>query len=1352
MLYSELQETRDRLNGSLWKLNHVEELVRDLIPELGEIVVELKAANESLRESKPSPETFVDMLQDREIEMETMKSNMLQLEAELKDRQSALEEMSLKNSELEQRLVQDAKERDSSQKVLDQSLTHLMEMVDSLRGEVERACLVSQRSLKAMKIKYDLELESQALLLGRHVENARRVQHEVSSCASSCFEKALECESVLKQVCQVCADLMATPKSDMASSGKPGDQQEYLTPSTEEHLVTLITSGLMSCVVDWQSLQIDMSDTISGIEKDMAESYAESMCWKDSSTKNKQSLVLLEQDKKELEETVEALKRKHGEYENEMTSLREEREEFLRAGIEMQHRVAQLREQSAELQERLLSEERKNFDMYKKDENQSQNVSRLQGMIRVAENDLVCISKQVEEALSEAVSLKESVIDTHSQSVNQADVLEEINRVLQVKVKDLEENIRRAEECNKALEGDKATWDERERSMESEMMMMEEKMKMLQGNNQTLVQHVELLQESLRSLQDQQVDFLTREESLVCLLEAVKRQLAESNFQRIPETIMQRERGDLAVSDGRGRIEVAAGFVQVMNHLMENHTTQRSLYESEICELSDLLRTRNEELVILRRGLEETCSDVAQAVGQVDQGRDEQRSDTQACESEGMMLAGRLNQLERAMEELEHSLLHLPALIANRKQEELGAQLSPSSARPMARIRDKRQVHRHMEAAGLLPQAREEDAEPASDSLDRLLLPRWEGEEDEIASSPSPSSPDGQRAAVHASLPHPRLGCSAVVVGGSVFVAGGISSDGVLSSLLVWELLDGSWRSLPSMQQRRKNFQVVAHQNRIFALGGEDEDGHVLSSVEMFDLSANRWTSCPPLQQPRSDFFACSHPVMQGMVMIAGGWDGEEILKSVEFYMLEGRRCKPRLEEEEMMRTRRSSAEMYVTRKGGKVEQHGEVEERQMKDGEVEEIAKDLDDVINVMERTSELDDLSSLQEDLSFLLLSIRSLRSISGWERMISKMLLRSVVWQFLNVNSMAIDHVFSCRGEVMIAQVTSCYEREVLAKSLSAVEAAVQQERLCKSEKSFDASQEKEETMFVAQELKRAVMVLEHEKQQAECLIRDLSMHNKLIQEKLSTVEESRAREAIEIGRTKETGKFVDECFVDKLEVMEHYVTKAEQAMSLSLQPMSQLVENLNTKNLLCDDIARDLIRYQELTLELSSEVEEIKSKECLLAQELQDYQQLAIGMEQELKEKENLLHIHEERYETLLVGMKNIAFELSCIKHEMEEEHLKNVTSWDELQTMRQRFQKTFSFDQDLQPQLRSIEVSSEAISSQLSQLHLLTARLTTERDHLRSQVHETTRALLKFKRALAVSRGKSLKQKENFLST
>ena len=786
---------------------------------------------------------------------------------------------------------------------------------------------------------------------------------------------------------------------------------------------------------------------------------------------------------------MEALKRKHEEYENEMTRLREEREEFLRAGIEMQHRVAQLREQSAELQERLLSEERKNFDMYKKDENQSQNVCRLQGMIRVAVNDLVCISKDVEEALSEAVSLKDCVIDAHSQSVKQADVLEEINRALQVKVKDLEENIRRAEECNMVLEGDKAAWDERERSMEGEKMMMEEKMEMLQGNNQTLVQHVELLQDSLKTLQDQQVDFLTKEESLVCLLEAVKCQLAESNFQRIPETIMQRERSDLAASDGRGRMEVTSGFVQVMNHLMENHTTQRSLYESEICELSDLLRTRNEELVLLRRSLEETCGDVAQAAGQVDQGRDGQRSDIQACESGRMMLAGRLDLLERAMEELERSLLHLPALIAHKKQEELGAKLGSSKARPVSCIRDKVKLLSHnsvkytdtwkLQVSFLKHVKRMLSRQVTLWTGSSSLAGR--GEEDEIASFPSPSSPEGQRAAVHASLPHPRLGCSAVVVGGSVFVAGGISSDGVLSSLLVWELLGGSWRSLPSMQQRRKNFQLVTHENRIFALGGEDEDGHVLSSVEMFDLSANRWTSCPPLQQPRSDFFACSHPVMQGMVMIAGGWDGEEMLSSVEVYMLEGRRCKPRPEEE--MTRRRSSAEMYVTRKGGEVDQHGEVEEGEVEDGEVEEIAKELDVVINVMERTSELDDLSSLQEDLSFLLLSIRSLRSISGWERMISKMLLRSVVWQFLNVNSMAIDHVFSCRGEVMIAQVTSCYEREVLAESLSAVEVAVQQvekkmemalsaagktisalspsllvckERLCKSEKSFDASQ--------------------------------------------------------------------------------------------------------------------------------------------------------------------------------------------------------------------------------------------------------------------------------------------------------
>eukprot|EP00960_Hanusia_phi_P070260 767270-Hanusia_phi.AAC.7 len=265
-----------------------------------------------------------------------------------------------------------------------------------------------------------------------------------------------------------------------------------------------------------------------------------------------------------------------------------------------------------------------------------------------------------------------------------------------------------------------------------------------------------------------------------------------------------------------------------------------------------------------------------------------------------------------------------------------------------------------------------------------------------------------------------------------------------------------------------------------------------------------------------------------------------------------------------------------------------------------------------------------------------------------------------------------------------------------------------------------QESEQNKFVAEELKKIVMVLEHEKLQADSLIRDLSMKNNLLQEKLSLAQERNIRDANEILKSRES-RLPDQRLADRLEAIESSVATTEAVVSLALQQSLDLTETLNTKNLLCDEIARDLLRYQELTLELSSEVDELKSKESLLAQESGDYQELAIALEQELDQKQSLISTHAENSANFRRGILSITTELRGIHEDICLEEERSATCSELLQTMRQDLDMNLAFSRDFQAHIAGLETSSTAISANLSRLHTQLVSLTAERENLRSQV-------------------------------
>ena len=94
----------------------------------------------------------------------------------------------------------------------------------------------------------------------------------------------------------------------------------------------------------------------------------------------------------------------------------------------------------------------------------------------------------------------------------------------------------------------------------------------------------------------------------------------------------------------------------------------------------------------------------------------------------------------------------------------------------------------------------------------------------------------------------------AAVLDDKLYVAGGSGADmpnGRLSSVEVFDPQTNAWTELAPMGTKRKEFQLVAARGKLYAVGGESDEGTTLSSVEAYDPQQNRWEAAAPLSGPR---------------------------------------------------------------------------------------------------------------------------------------------------------------------------------------------------------------------------------------------------------------------------------------------------------------------------------------------------------------------------------------------------------------------------------------------------------------------------------------------------------------------
>lgn len=134
-----------------------------------------------------------------------------------------------------------------------------------------------------------------------------------------------------------------------------------------------------------------------------------------------------------------------------------------------------------------------------------------------------------------------------------------------------------------------------------------------------------------------------------------------------------------------------------------------------------------------------------------------------------------------------------------------------------------------------------------------------------------------------ANMSSQRAAFGSCVVDGKIYVIGGESMDGVLSSVEMYDPENDVWTSKQDMPTSRTTLSACTVYNKIYAIGGvHDVQSPVqqLSLVEEYDPNLEGWTQKAPMKKGRAIFGSC---VFDNKIYVFGGGI-DSSTSSVEMY------------------------------------------------------------------------------------------------------------------------------------------------------------------------------------------------------------------------------------------------------------------------------------------------------------------------------------------------------------------------------------------------------------------------------------------------------------------------------------
>ena len=143
-----------------------------------------------------------------------------------------------------------------------------------------------------------------------------------------------------------------------------------------------------------------------------------------------------------------------------------------------------------------------------------------------------------------------------------------------------------------------------------------------------------------------------------------------------------------------------------------------------------------------------------------------------------------------------------------------------------------------------------------------------------------------------ASMPTARAGAVAAAVDNNIFVIGGRSSAAgpcnggpYMATVEKYDVDTNTWSTVASLPSPRSDLAAVAHGGKVFVFGGCTGTGTVTSEVDMYDPATDTWTGLAPMLTARASLVA-GHSGQK--VYAIGGWDGVSSSNANEVYNIAG--------------------------------------------------------------------------------------------------------------------------------------------------------------------------------------------------------------------------------------------------------------------------------------------------------------------------------------------------------------------------------------------------------------------------------------------------------------------------------
>ncbi len=130
-------------------------------------------------------------------------------------------------------------------------------------------------------------------------------------------------------------------------------------------------------------------------------------------------------------------------------------------------------------------------------------------------------------------------------------------------------------------------------------------------------------------------------------------------------------------------------------------------------------------------------------------------------------------------------------------------------------------------------------------------------------------------------LPSERYGLAIVAYGDVIYTIGGKSSQGVVADMEAYEPSTDSWKARESKPLAVQDISAVVIGGKIYVPGGLTASGTVTNVLEIYDPELNQWTTGASLPAA-----ICAYGIaaFDGRIYLFGGWDGKTYSSDVYEY------------------------------------------------------------------------------------------------------------------------------------------------------------------------------------------------------------------------------------------------------------------------------------------------------------------------------------------------------------------------------------------------------------------------------------------------------------------------------------